>query len=91
METFKLADGRTLYVHPLFMCEGRTCVIHNPADHAMRDWPLHWRDDRGIFERICEHGVCHPDPSQFEYWQLRDEMWQAVHGCDGCCDCGHDV
>lgn len=85
METFKLADGRTLYVHPPFMCEGRTCVIHNPTDHHMREWHLHWRWDRGIFERICKHGVGHPDPDQFDYWRETYQEWQAVHGCDGCC------
>jgi hypothetical protein len=31
-------------------------------------------------ERICEHGIGHPDPDQI----MRDEAgW--VHGCDGCC------
>ena len=62
------------------------CVVHNPTAHHMRWWPLLWRDDRGIFERICpEHGVGHPDPDQFPYWRATDRMWEAVHGCCGCC------
>jgi len=64
------------------------CVIHNPSDHHMRYWPLHWRNDRGIFERICTHGVGHPDPDQFYYWKGSNQEWQTVHGCDGCC---HDI
>ncbi len=67
-------------VHGADQCAGRPCVIHFPSDHHMRHWPLHWRDDRGICERICEHGVGHPDPDQ------RGIMSGAgVHGCCGCC------
>ena len=62
------------------------CVIHNPTDHHMRHWPLHWRDDRGIFERLCPfHGTGHPDPDQFPYWKETNQEWQSVHGCCGCC------
>jgi hypothetical protein len=51
----------------------------------MRGWTLHWRGDRGIFERICEHGVGHPDPDQFDYWIETRQKHQMVHGCCGCC------
>lgn len=61
------------------------CVIHNPSDHHMRHWQLHWRSDRGIFERICAHGVGHPDPDQYPYWDATHQDSQGVHGCDGCC------
>ncbi|AOE43769.1 hypothetical protein SEA_BANTAM_80 [Gordonia phage Bantam] len=62
------------------------CVIHSPSDHHMRLWPLHWRDDRAIFERLCPaHGVGHPDPDQFAYWDRTGNEWQKVHGCCGCC------
>lgn len=91
--TFGAAVGPvTLHnVHLPDRCYGRPCVIHNPSDHHMRDWPLHWRDDRGICERICPcphgpgahddgshcgHGIGHPDP---------DQLGDGVHGCDGCC------
>jgi hypothetical protein len=79
-------------VHSVSACEGQFCVVHNPSSHHMRDWPLHWRADRRFFERICPHGVGHPDPDQISYWQLK---WgqayadvQAVHGCEGCCSKG---
>jgi hypothetical protein len=72
-------------VHPGELCAGRPCPIHGPTDHHMRDWPLLWRDDRGIFERICEHGVGHPDPDQLDYWRETGQGWQASHGCDRCC------
>jgi hypothetical protein len=69
-------------------CQARGCVIHSPSLHHMRYWPLHWRGDRGIFERICPHGVGHPDPDQFGYWRELNQMWQAIHGCCcfGCCN-----
>tara|TARA_R110000787_G_scaffold16774_5_gene52582 strand:+ start:3125 stop:3385 length:261 start_codon:yes stop_codon:yes gene_type:complete len=76
--TAEYAPGRFIYnIHPRAKCKGPNCVIHNPSDHHMRDWPLHWREDRGIFERICPHGVGHPDPD--------DISIDTTHGCDGCC------
>lgn len=78
--TFDLGNGEVLInVHSDEKCAGGPCVIHNPSDHGMRDFPLHWRSDRGIMERLCPHGIGHPDPDQ----QLR--VGEGVHGCDGCC------
>jgi hypothetical protein len=73
-------------VHSARLCAGRTCVIHNPSDHGMRDWPLNWRGDIGLFERLCSHGVGHPDPDAVAYKEneLGLEGF-GVHGCDGCC------
>ncbi|AXQ64436.1 hypothetical protein L3Y19_gp067 [Gordonia phage Neville] len=69
-------------------CE-TACVIHNPTEHHMRLWRLHWRDDRKIFERICPmHGTGHPDPDQFPYWMATGQGSQALHGCCGCCHDG---
>jgi hypothetical protein len=88
-------EGATIMtVHEWSKCYGRPCVIHNPSDHHMREYPLHWRADRGIFERICAHGIGHPDPDQMEYFRESApdpeyREWHAnlqmVHGCDGCC------
>jgi hypothetical protein len=85
-DCYEMPDGTIIgNVHSPTQCFGRPCVIHNPSDHHMTDWQLHWRDDRGIFERICPHGVGHPDPDQFDFWRDNDRMAEAVHGCDGCC------
>jgi hypothetical protein len=72
-------------IHPEDRCAGRPCVIHNRSDHHMRGWRLLWRDDRGIFERVCPHHVGHPDPDQLGYWRETGQTAQGVHGCDGCC------
>lgn len=72
-------------IHDPSVCEGRHCPVHNPSLHHMRTWPMHWRSDRGILERICEHGIAHPDPSQFDWWRVTGQEWQAIHGCDGDC------
>lgn len=68
---------RLTNVHPSDKCKGEYCCIHNPSDHHMKTWPQHWRSDRGITERICEHGCGHPDPD--------DPTGDTIHGCDGCC------
>lgn len=71
--------------HPEEKCKGRPCIVHNPTDHHMSEWPVHWRSDRGILERICPCGVGHPDPDQFYYWREIGQEWQSVHGCCGVC------
>lgn len=67
--------------HPESACKGRVCIVHNPTDHHMRDWPAHWRSDTGVVERICPCGIGHPDPDQFEYWRESGQEWKGIHGC----------
>lgn len=64
-------------VHPLTACGGAPCPIHSRTSHTMRGFPQHFRSDRGFMERVCPHGVGHPDPD--------DKYADPVHGCDGCC------
>lgn len=73
------------HVHSSDQCAGRACVIHNPSDHSMRGFPTNWRGDRGIMERICPHGVGHPDPDDLAYLESIGRKGEGVHGCDGCC------
>jgi len=70
-----------LVVHRPSDCKGRHCCVHNPSNHHMRDWPQNYRTDTGVMERVCSHGVGHPDPDQ--PWPKNDPRW--IHGCDGCC------
>lgn len=73
-------------VHPEAACKGRGCPIHHPSNHHMADWKTHWRDDRRLMERVCEHGVGHPDPDDMAHHVLLGtETTRGVHGCDGCC------
>ena len=78
---YEVIDGkRFINVHSPDECVGQPCVVHNQSDHHMREWPLHWRGDRAMFERICPHGVGHPDPDHLAF-----RPGDNVHGCDGCC------
>lgn len=76
---YRTGTGQQIVVHPPEQCAGETrpCVIHRPSDHHMRTWITHWRSSRGIMERLCEHGIGHPDPDEINPDRL--------HGCDGCC------
>lgn len=69
-------------MHASAKCEGESCTIHNRSDHHMRSFVQGWRADRGIMERICQHGVGHPDPDDYK---IRLKIDDGVHGCDGCC------
>ena len=63
----------------------KNCVLHRPSEHHMRDWPLILRAST-LLERMCPHGIGHPDPDSIAYFEWRDpESSMGIHGCDGCC------
>ena len=78
-----------ILTHPREACEGRgiPCCIHSPSDHRMVTWKMNWRVDTGVMERLCEHGIGHPDPDHMTYVLSvsEDNKWQGVHSCDRCC------
>jgi hypothetical protein len=79
MAITEAAEYAALYlrnVHEQEECDGPPCAIHHPSAHHMAGWPIQWRNDRGIWERVCPHGIGHPDP---------DQGCEGTHGCDGCC------
>lgn len=86
--TFESATGALLQIHRQEACTP-PCPFHAPSDHHMVSWALHWRPDRGITERICPHGVGHPDPDTMAYLRVRigehKAYYEGIHGCDGCC------
>jgi hypothetical protein len=80
--------GQLVRYHLSSVCAGHPCPMHNPSDHHMVTWPLHFRADLSIplMERICEHGCGHPDPDSLAYVKRRfSATWAGVHGCCGCC------
>ena len=91
--TYTTGTGQqVMNVHPAGACEGRPCPIHRPSVHHMRDWPTAFRDNtpsRTLIERVCDHGVHHPDPDHLRYVAetLGPEaaVIEARHECDGCC------
>lgn len=90
MENYITGAGQKLLVHNKEDCKGANCVIHHPSVHALSSAPTYWRADRHLMERICPHGVGHPDPDDIAYTMLatggRALKWgHSVHGCDGCC------
>ena len=90
MEPIALVDGTILEVHGADECAGPNCCIHNPSDHALNSAPLNWRGDRALMERICLHGVGHPDPDSLAYLAATSPIFYEqsrpdVHGCCGCC------
>lgn len=72
--------------HDADKCAGQYCTIHKRSNHAMRSFPQMWRDDRGFMERICPHGVGHPDPDEV----YLKSKWDWSHACDGCCADKHE-
>lgn len=88
MERYITGTGQIVRVHDRNPDCDKGCPIHNPTDpHA--HWPTHWRGDRGLMERICPHGIGHPDDDHLNWVErtfgLERALEEAVHGCDGCC------
>jgi hypothetical protein len=94
------APGVIQHTHAAHVCSGRPCPIHNPSDHHMRDWPLEHIGKRLgqqgsrtllLSERLCGHGVGHPDPDSLTYvisHSTTPPSWWRDHVCCPyrCCD-----
>lgn len=76
-----------LNCHANSQCRNEYCTMHNRSNHNMREFPQHWRGDRGFMERICTHGIGHPDPDDIA--DPIDTIY--YHGCDGCCRGAYNV
>ena len=89
LEKYVTGTGQTILVHPKEKCSSDNCVIHNPSRHSMSSFPTHWRDDIGLMERVCPHGVGHPDPDDIAFTMALGgplaRLDKSIHGCDGCC------
>ena len=82
----ELVGGQVLVnVHDSRLCVGRNCPVHNPSEHHMKDFPQNFREDTGVMERICPHGIGHPDPDHMVWAKSVGLDWHGVHGCDLCC------
>jgi hypothetical protein len=78
-ETFTDSFGHVVKnVHNKLECNP-PCTIHAHSRHSLCDTPLLWRNDRGIFEHMCQHGIGHPCPDSL------NNNDSGIHGCDGCC------
>ncbi len=85
LEAYTTGTGQLIKAHARKHCVGPFCCIHNPSHHHMREWPTHWREDRYLMERICPHGIGHPDPDHIAHLPQAVQDSESVHGCDGCC------
>ena len=87
----RMHDGRGTIIHGSGQCDEEFCPFHHPSQHRMVDWPKHIRYDRTLLvERICPHGIGHPDPDSLVWVNHRRRAlgWDrddGTHGCDGCC------
>lgn len=81
MELVTLVGGTKLVCHNKEDCTA-PCPIHSPSKHHMITWRQNWRGDRAIMERLCKHGIGHPDPDDF---LVTIGLDSGTHGCDGCC------
>lgn len=81
----EIAFWNSMGTHAPDECISEACAVHNPSNHRMRTWPLHWRSDRRILERFCTHGVGHDDPDDRTCREAMGQEASGIHGCCGCC------
>lgn len=84
-EKWVSGTGQKMMVHSKSICVGEMCPIHSPSKHHMVKWKLNWRQDRSMMERVCKHGIGHPDPDDAAFRKLMYCDDDTMHGCDGCC------
>jgi hypothetical protein len=48
----------------------------------MVTWEQSYREEDGVMERLCEHGLHHPDPDDVG---IALGYASRIHGCDDCC------
>lgn len=71
-------------------CARYGCAVHAPSTHPMREWPLQWRGALQPMERVCRHGVGHPDPDDLAFRTRTAPFVMHPHSCDGCCSSTYD-
>lgn len=71
---------RLTNLHDVSSC-GEYCDVHNRRHPAEVEYPLNWRDDRGIMEYICPCGIGHPTYAQKAYNRSRGREYENIHGC----------
>lgn len=79
-----LESGTTLSHHTKENCSGN-CCLHGSSPHPSCRMPRQWRQDRGILEHVCPHGIGHPCYAGVDYVLGIGGHADAIHGCDGCC------
>lgn len=90
MEPWFDSLGNVWAVHATNMCFS-PCPIHSPTDHVMKNFPLimRMRGSSPLMERICHHGIGHPDPDHLSFYKEKygeeSAYYESIHGCDGCC------
>lgn len=78
--------NRGITTHAKKQCDGSKCCFHNPSKHRMVKWNMYVRMDRNtLVERICPHGIGHPDPDSLRWLNEHGVEDGGTHGCDGCC------
>ena len=88
-ELVALDSGQVLRIHSKDECAGTPCPFHAPSNHHMVTWAKNWRGDWALVERLCEHGIGHPDPDSVAYLERRHDFSMLTdHRCDGCCASG---
>ena len=81
-EKFQFANG-VFMVHTRWKCVLDWCCLHRPSEHGTRALPMLFRG--ATVDRLCTHGVEHPDPDAHAYLEFVGSEGYDTHGCDGCC------
>lgn len=84
-----LTSGQTIErFHASGECYGDHCPVHNPSDHAFRNFPLGFNMEIFMFTRILPDPVAGvfeiPDPDDYNYGKSKTVIMRNSALCDIC-------
>jgi len=86
--TYQVENGLLQNVHSAESCAGPRCPIHTWSDHHMTSWPQRWTDAH--MERVCTHGLGHPDPDDVIYQETLQKE-RLTRNAAKCLECGETI
>lgn len=70
-------SNQVLYCHPVDVCSGTVCPIHNRTDHSMRKFTQIYSFYLFMMMRVCPCGYNHPDPDDPKVYSPESEVYKA--------------
>jgi len=81
-----LSGGQTIYAfHKSDQCYGEFCAVHNPSDHSLREYDLHYNAMAGSFFRDVD-GEMVVDPDDYILNKTGEVIVINLISCNHCGD-----
>lgn len=77
-----MPNGQVLVdIHSINLCASYACSIHHPSQHLMVGMLQVYDFDKKLMQRVCNHGVKHPDPDDRALHLRSKDGFDLSHTC----------